>query len=270
MSAVSSSPPRVLIPLSTNGHDPTEVAIPYAYFRASGLKVDFATPSGAPFVCDPRMLAGVTGALLGADAKAKQAYNDMLASPEAKAPLNWSDPAFNMLDYDLVLLPGGHEKGVKALIESEEIHQALTSFFPLTKRESGSGKVLAAICHGVQVLAYTPDPTVQGKSIIRACNTTALPAFMESGITTVTRPFLGDYYRTYGHDSPTVEEYVARTLDDVGQFKTGPGLWSGRVGQPFVVVEERYRYVSGRCPFDAEEVAKKAVAELKESGKFVS
>ncbi|KAF8996563.1 hypothetical protein BDZ89DRAFT_1084144 [Hymenopellis radicata] len=189
----------------------------------------------------------------------------MIASPEAKAPLNWSDPAFNMLDYDLVLLPGGHDKGVKVLIESEEIHRGLASFFPLTNREGGSGKVLAAICHGVQVLAFTPDPTVQGKSIIRSCNTTALTAFMERSITTVTRPLLGDYYRTYGHDSPTVEAYVARTLDDAGQFKTGPGFWSGRVGKPFVVVDERYRYVSGRCPFDAEQVAKQAVAELKAS-----
>jgi putative intracellular protease/amidase len=264
-----STSPRVLIPLSTSGHDPTEVAIPYSVFHAADLTIHFATESGGPFACDSRMLTGVTGALLGADTKAKKAYQAMMRSSDdspgsVKKPLCWTDPDFSMLSYDLVFLPGGHEKGVRRLIESEEIHRALAIFFPLTKRNGEGTKVVAAICHGVQVLSSTPAPdSAEGKSIIHACTTTALPSFMESSITTLTRPFLGDYYRTYGHGSPTVEEFVTRSLDKAEQFKAGPSMLSGKMGRPFVVVDERFRYISGRFPPDAEAVAQKALEEVR-------
>ena len=266
------SAPRVLIPLSTNGHDPTEVAIPYTYFRKSGLAVDFATESGEPFACDPKMLGGIVGTLLGAAAPAKKAYQEMMSSTETrpgsvKRPLCWKDAGFlmEMAKYDLIFLPGGHEKGVRTLIESAEIHAGLQKVFPETKRDGSGKKVVAAVCHGVQVLSSTPDPgdPQSGKSIIRSCTVTALPAHMESGIYSMTKMFLGDYYKTYGHGSPNVEDFVAQTLDDPSQFKAGPTMWSGRMGDEFVVVDDKYRLVTGRWPGDAEGVARKAVEEVR-------
>lgn len=270
------SSPTVIMPLSDYGHDPTEVAIPYATFAAAHFKVHFATESGASPRCDERMLSGTTGAMLGANAAAKKAYADMLASTSEepgsiKKPLSWKDESFKLDDYDLVFLPGGHDKGVRQLIDSETIHKHLTWYFPKTKKDAGENKILAAICHGVQVLAFTPDPLSPNaiptdkhfKSIIHDCKTTALPSFMESSIYQITRPFLGDYYKTYGAGTPDVEEYVKSGLDDPEkQFVVGPKWW-GTV-TPMVVEDEAYRYVSGRFPPDAQKLADRAVEMVRE------
>ena len=268
------------------GHDPTEVSIPVSVFKDSGLTVHFATEKGASPRCDKRMLEGITGTLLGANAKAKKAYQDIISAPDSSQgsiahPYSWTSPSFSMDDYDMVFLPGGHDKGVRQLIDSEIIHQYIVKYFPKTSRDGKdkSNKVVAAICHGVQVLGFTPDPssptpkfplsdknTIQQssfKSIIHACTTTALPSFMESAIYQVTRFFLGDYYKTYGGCTPNVEDYVKAGLDNPSQFQTGPSLWSGKSGTPFVVVDKNFRYLSGRYPPDAEMLAMKAVEILK-------
>lgn len=265
---------RVLIPLSTKGHDPTEVSIPYTYFRKAGLTVHFATESGTPFACDPKMLGGLTGMILGASSPAKKAYAEMMKSTDenegsVKTPLCWKDPGFSMSGYDLIFLPGGHEKGVRTVIESQEIHREVQKIFPATKRDGEGKKVIAAICHGVQVLSSTPDPEEsatgeqgKGKSLVRKCTLTALPGHMESSVFWMTRWILGDYYKTYGYGSPNVEDFVKRTLDDPAQFKAGPTFWTGKMGKEFVVVDVNYRLVTGRWPGDAEGVARTAVEEL--------
>jgi putative intracellular protease/amidase len=266
------SSPKVIIPMADYGHDPTETAVPYQIFTKAGFTVSFATESGKSPRCDEMMLSGVTGALLGAEKPAKKAYANMIGTgsiDETKGslgrPFSWTDPNFSLSDYDLVFLPGGHEKGVRQLIDAEPIHKQLQIYFPLTQKAgSGNKKVLAAICHGVQVLAYTPDLEVKDKSIIHACKTTALPSFMESTIYAVTNPFLGDYYKTYGKGTPDVEEYVKEGLDDPGkQFVQGPRWWG--MGTPMTVEDDVYRYVSGRFPPDAAKVAERAVEMVTEA-----
>jgi len=264
------STPRVMIPMADYGHDPTETAVPFRIFSEAGFTVHFATETGKSPRCDEMMLSGMTGTLLGADKFAKKAYADMIGTgsiDETKGslgrPYSWTDPSFKLSDYDLVFLPGGHEKGVRQLIDAEPVHSQLQSYFPLTKKTGSEKKALAAICHGVQVLAYTPDPEIQGKSIIHACKTTALPSFMESTIYTMTSPFLGDYYKTYGKGTPDVEDYVKKGLDDPEkQFVEGPKWWG--VSTPMTVEDDAYRYVSGRFPPDAAKVAERAVAMVKE------
>ena len=253
------------------GHDPTETAIPYQAFKSAGFIVHFATESGKSPRCDEMMLSGITGALLGAEKTAKQAYAEMIKSSSSNEdpgsiskPFSWNDPSFKLSDYDLVFLPGGHEKGVRQLIDAESIHKQLQAYFPETKKDSSEKKVLAAICHGVQVLAFTPDPRIREKSIIHACKTTALPSFMESTISTITSPFLGDYYKTYGKGTPDVEEYVKKGLDDPEkQFVQGPKWWG--MGTPMTVEDELHRYVSGRFPPDAAKVAQRAVEMMREA-----
>lgn len=56
--------PKVLIPMSDYGHDPTETAVPYTAFKNAGFEVDFATEKGQIPECDERMLKGVTQKLL--------------------------------------------------------------------------------------------------------------------------------------------------------------------------------------------------------------
>lgn len=297
---------KVLFPMADYGHDPTEVAIPFSVFQNSGFDITFTTETGLSPQCDTKMLAGMTGTLLGADRKAKKAYQEMISSSESwKKPISWSsnNPNFDMDEYDLVFLPGGHDKGVRQVIDSEKIHDQLARYFPKTLRVGGGGegkknkKVVAAVCHGVQVLAFTPasdsslktfplssvssPPTsppssssssrdenenASFKSIIHSCTTTALPGFMETSIYQATRVFLGPYYKTYGASTPNVEDFVRTGLDKPDQqFKTGPGWYSPSMNKPFVVEDDRYRYVSGRFPPDAEMLAKRAVELVKEA-----
>lgn len=149
----------------------------------------------------------------------------MLASPEHKTPLPWSDPAFSLTSFDLVYIPGGHDKAVRQIIDSAELHRHLAEYFPLTRRNpslaatTNHKKAIAAICHGPMVLANTTDPA-SGKSVLYECNTTALPAKFEQVAYWGTRLWLGDYYKTYGHGSEDVEESVAKVLKDKRQFKS--------------------------------------------------
>ena len=269
--SMASSSPKVIVPMADYGHDPTETAVPYQTFKSAGFIVHFATESGKSPRCDEMMVSGMTGALLGAEKSAKQAYAAMLKSGSTDdapgsigKPFSWTDPEFKLTDYDLVFLPGGHEKGVRQLIDAEPIHKQLQIYFPQTKKDGSDKKVLAAICHGVQVLAFTPDPEIMDKSILHACRTTALPSFMESTIYTMTSPFLGDYYKTYGKGTPDVEEYVKKGLDEPEQqFVQGPKWWGMRT--PMTVEDDAYRYVSGRFPPDAAKVAQRAVEMVKEA-----
>jgi putative intracellular protease/amidase len=271
-----------------------EAAIPYKIFTEAGFDVHFATEQGKSPRCDSKMLYGIVGALLGANREAKAAYHSMIASDSNVAgsinkPHAWTSPAFSLAEYDLVFLPGGHDKDVRQIIDSSKMHDLLADFFPKTRRSNTSPKrTLAAICHGVQVLAFTPantspkrtlapicrgvqvpaftpanDTTSTGKnkSIIHDAKTTALPAFMEESIFWLTRLFLGDYYKTYGYGSKSVQKFVEDGLDDPKQFVKRR---SWNVSAPFIVEDETYNYVTGRFPPDARLLAGRAMEMVKE------
>lgn len=124
--------------------------------------------------------------------------------PEFQQPLSWSSPEFSFEPYNLIFLPGGHEKSVRQLIDSQIIHRLLASYFPDTAKPSK--KTVAAVCHGVMVLSETKR---RDKSVIHECTTTALPARFEQSAYWGTRLFLGDYYKTYGAGSDDVETSVS-------------------------------------------------------------
>lgn len=126
----------------------------------------------------------------------------------------WSDDDFSLQPYDLVFLPGGHEKGVIQVINSPKVHKLIADYFPQTKKPSK--KSCVAICHGVMVLSESSVPG--GKSVLHDATTTALPGTMEQSIFWATRMFLGDYYKTYGAGSESVETSVKKRLDDPKQY----------------------------------------------------
>ncbi|KAF4635703.1 hypothetical protein G7Y89_g2396 [Cudoniella acicularis] len=261
------APPKVLIPMSDYGHDPTETAIPYAAFKKAGFEVFFATENGSTPACDKKMLEGITQKLLGATKTAVEAYKQMSGTPEFRQPLSWSAADFTLDPYNLIFLPGGHDKGVQQVIDSPIIHKHLASYFPTTRKPSI--RSVAAVCHGVMVLSKTDD--ANGKSIIHECITTALPTRFEQVAFWGTRAFLGDYYKTYGACSDNVEEFVYRLkslgtqtliylqvrkrLDDPNtQYKNSLSMI------PFVVQDENYNYISARFPADAQLLAETAVS----------
>ena len=128
----------------------------------------------------------------------------MIKDPSVQNPLAWTSPTFSLVSYDLIFLPGGHEKGVRQIIDSAVVQQLLAEYFPQTKKPSR--KSVAAICHGVQVLATASLP--DGKSVLHDVTTTSLPGLMEGSIFWATRLFLGDYYKTYGAGTENVETIV--------------------------------------------------------------
>ena len=59
-------------------------------------------------------------------------------------------------DFDLVFLPGDHEKGGRQMIELKALRQRLAGHMLLTSHDEQSNKKrLSAICHGVQALVTT-------------------------------------------------------------------------------------------------------------------
>ncbi|KAI5919405.1 class I glutamine amidotransferase-like protein [Camillea tinctor] len=241
------------------GHDPTETAVPYTAFKEANYQVYFATETGKPPQCDKKMLQGFTQKLLGAKKDVVNKYKTMQRSEEMMHPLSWGSPEFSLDPYDLVVFPGGHDKGVRQIIDSAIVHNLMVDFFPKTRKPSR--KAVAAVCHGVMVLSESKTP--DGRSVIRECLTTALPAKFEQAAYWGTRAFLGDYYKTYGHGSENVEESVTRALGHPAQFRTSmnPG--------PFVVEDEKYNYLSARYPGDAELFAEEAIKLLESFNRIV-
>ncbi|KAI9681021.1 MAG: hypothetical protein M1822_007095 [Bathelium mastoideum] len=245
---------KVAILMADYGHDPTETAVPYTEFKKAGFNITFFTENGASPQCDKKMLEGWTQKLLGATKEAVNVYDEMTTASEWKTPSSWSSPGFSLDAFSLVFLPGGHEKGVRQIIDSPIIHKALGEYFPQTRKPSA--KSAAAICHGVMALSEAEG--ANGQSVLYDATTTALPGTMEDVAYQGTRLFLGDYYKTYGAGSENVEESVRKKLkDNKVQYKNSLGL------SPFVVEDETYNYVSGRFPPDAQLLAEKTIALVK-------
>lgn len=228
----------------------TETAVPFTIFKDAGYAITFATEAASVPKCDAKMLEGITQVILGAKKAVVEQYNTMAASPEWNAPISWKTEGFSLDDYDLVFLPGGHEKGVRQVIDSPDVHALIRDYFPKTKKPSK--KVVGAVCHGVMVLSETKNDG--GKSVLYGAKTTALPTRFEQLAFWGTRLFLGDYYKTYGACSENVEEAVTKTLEKPEDFKCSLGA------APFVVEDETFNYVSARFPGDAELLGEKLVA----------
>ncbi|KAL7955038.1 class I glutamine amidotransferase-like protein [Trichoderma compactum] len=220
---------KIVFLMADYGHDPTETCGPYTAFKAAGFDVSFATEAGKSPQCDTKMLEGLTQRLLGASSSVVKKYRVMAESEEWKNPLSWSDEQFTLDAFDLVFLPGGHDKATK----------------------KPGKKAVGAVCHGVMVLSEAKNP--DGSSVIRDCVTTALPARFEQLAFWGTRLFLGDYYKTYGAGSENVEDSVRKVLASPKQFK------NSIVPSPFVVEDDNYNYVTARFPGDVELLSQKLV-----------
>lgn len=150
----------------------------------------------------------------GAKAEACKAYHAMKEEEITMKPLAWTDATFSLENYDLLFFPGGHEKGVRQVIDSPVLHKLLAEYFPQTRKPSR--KSVAAICHGV--LALSESCYADGKSLLHDVTTTTLPASFEGVAYWGTRLFLGDYYKTYGAGSETVETSVQLRSPFVAQL----------------------------------------------------
>ena len=269
---------HILIPLPSVGYDPSEAAVSWQQLAALGHRFSFATPDGSAATADPLMVTGegldvwsripllkklkLVGLSLRADGRARAAYAAMLADVAYQKPLRWSDAKAS--DFDALLLPGGHAKGIREYLESTVLQKLTADFF-------AAGKPVAAICHGVVLAARSIDAG-SGKSVLHGRKTTALTWAFEkkaAGLARFTRYWEPDYYRTYSEGSGdpaghwSVQAEVTRALakpedfcdvppGSAGFFTKTSGLFRDTPvnSGPALVVRDG-RYVSGRWPGDA-------------------
>jgi putative intracellular protease/amidase len=192
--------------------------------------------------------------LFGAARDVRAFYAELEQSPEFSRPISWSsvEPA----DYDGLWLPGGHAPGMRQYLGSEALQAFVAKYWKLERP-------VAAICHGVLVLARARDP-LTNKSILASSRTTCLPKYTEQSAYLATAWKLGRYYRTY---RAYVEDEVKAALDDPArQFERGPVVLDVRhvvkahADTAFAV--EDGRYVSARWPGDAELLTRRFLERL--------
>jgi putative intracellular protease/amidase len=243
---------KVLVPLPDRDFDPTESAVPWKHIVEAGHEVVFATETGATPACDPLLLTGVLFGQLGAKDEAKRLYAEMIASKAFGAPIRWD--AVDVASCDALLLPGGHAPGMKQYLASEALHAKASAF-------AATGKPVAAICHGVLVLARAKDRAT-GRSALYGRRTTCLPKYMERVAYALTAWKLGAYYRTYPE---YVEDEVKGALEDPSHFVRGPvnlTTHGTAADDRAAFVVEDGAYVSARWPGDSYLFAKKLVERL--------
>lgn len=237
----------ILVPLPAEGFDPTESGVPWRLLTARGHTVVFATPDGRPASADPRMVTGrglgILAPMLRANADGRAAYLAMRESRAFNAPIAWDEARPE--DFDALLLPGGHAKGMRPYLESPALQKLVVAFM-------SASKPLAAICHGVVLAARSRLPS--GRSVLHGRKTTALTKQMEMTAWRLTALYLGDYYRTY----PTpVEDEVKSALAQPSDFLAGPTSFardSERKPEIGFAVRDG-NYLSARWPGDAHRFA---------------
>lgn len=244
---------RVVIPLPDRDFDVTEVSVPWKLLAQAGHEVVFATEKGATPACDPLLLSGVVFGKLGAAPEPKGFYGELEKAPAFVRPIAWRD--IDVGATDALILPGGHAKGMRQYLEGQDLFGRVVAF-------ANTGKPLAAICHGVLVLARARDPRT-GKSPLATRRTTCLPKYMERSAWLSTAWRRGRYYRTY---DAYVEDEVKGALDDPAkQFERGPRVLFARgtkEDDAAAFVVEDGSYLSARWPGDAYLFAKRLVAKL--------
>lgn len=244
---------RILMPLPDRDFDVTEVAVPWRLLTRAGHEVVFATEHGGRPAADPLLLTGVLFGQLGAEPEPKAFYGELERAPELDRPITWDaiDPAA----FDGLYLAGGHAPGMRQYLGAEALQRQVAAFWRLDRP-------VAAICHGVLVLARSKDAAT-GESVIARARTTCLPGYMERTAYLLTGWKLGDYYRTY---PAYVEAEVRAALrDPTAQFVRGPITLVAKGTESddrAALVVEDGRYLSARWPGDAYLLARKFRALL--------
>lgn len=280
---------KVLMPLPEKDFDPTEAAISWQVVTDAGYEVIFATESGSQSSADPMMLSGegldfwgfipvlkkltLVGRVLRANKTARAAYSAMQQSAAFLNPIRFSQLAVD--DFVGLVLPGGHKsEGMCPYLENSVLQQFIVDYF---QHELGDGKhkPVAAVCHGVLVLARSISQDT-GRSVLYGRKTTALTWQQEQAaqrLNRVIRFWDPLYYRTYSENADealgywSVESEVKRALAKDEDFITVPEnaddyrLKTANIARdtvedarPAWVVQDE-NYISARWPGDMHSLA---------------
>ena len=180
---------------------------------------------------------------MGAKPDALAAYRELEKNEAFRHPIPYEN--IDPQEYNLLLLPGGHARGMRQYLESKVVQHKALEFLK-------QNKVVGAICHGVLVLARTIDPET-GRSVLYGRKLTGLTKGLERAGYYLTFRRLGDYYRTYPE---YVEDETVSVLKQKSDF-----LHGGSIRKPFVV--EDGKLITARYPEDAHLFAQKLVDRVK-------
>ncbi len=153
---------------------------------------------------------GICKKLLQAREDAVVAYKEMEKNEAFCHPIGYEEA--KEYNFDALLLPGGHDKGVKEYLESKLLQDMIVNFFR-------ARKPVAAICHGVLLAARSIDDVTE-KSVLYDFKTTALLKSQELTAFRLTRFWMKDYYLTYPKN--TVQDEVISVLSKKNNFIKGP------------------------------------------------
>lgn len=295
---------RILIPLPHADFDPTEVALSWQILHKAGYQIDFATADGQRGHADPVMLSGqgldpwgclpglrrlrAIGLLLRADRYGRRAYAALERDQRFLRPRRFDELDADQYasQYDALLLPGGHAKGMRPYLEDPTLQALVAAFFD-TRDAQGRHKPVAAVCHGVLLAARSRSPRT-GKSVLYGRKTTALTWKLERSAWDLTRYFARywdpGYYRTYAEGPGeaagywSVEQEVRRALASAADFVDVPpgspsfwrktsGLLRDRPGDARAAwVVQDGNYLSARWPGDVHTFASRFAALLAQQG----
>lgn len=284
---------KIIVPLPRRDFDPTEAAVSWRILKGAGHDLIFATPDGNAAEADPMMISGegldvwgfipllrklpLLGLMLRAQKPARDAYAQMRVDAQYTKPLRYSQ--LRVEDFDAMLLPGGHAKGMREYLESTELQTFVANFFD-------ADKPVAAVCHGVVLAARSISPKTE-KSVLHGRKTTALTWKLENSGWMITKYFARfwdpGYYRTYGEEPGEVagyrgvqqevtralarpEDFLDVSLDAPNRFLKTGGMARDALSdsRPAWVVRDG-KYLSARWPGDVHTFAQAFAALLNES-----
>jgi putative intracellular protease/amidase len=237
-------PPTILMPLPDSGFDPTEAAIPWGRCHTQGWNVVISTENGAVPCADNHKLSGPLPGIISAGAAAKSAYEQMSSDASFKAPISFAD--ISASEYDAVILPGGDALPMHQYLENTVLQGKVLDFW---KR----GKLLAAICHGVLVLARTIDPQT-GKSVLFGHKVMAPPKSLDRLGYRLDSLIWKHGYIMY---TRCVEDEVRGCLERETDLVKGPGFFT-----PYALVDRNL--ITARWYMDAVEFGDQFVKVLKQ------
>jgi len=216
----------------------SELTHPYHAFSEVGFEVEIFSPSGGQ--CEPDGMSDPNDP--SGYSKADLISQGFIHTPELRALID-NTPKVAEVDmdhFDAIVVAGG-QAPMFNFEQATDLHQKFSEFFC-------NGKVAAALCHGVAVLAYAKDSN--GEYIARGKTVT--------GFANVEEDFADNAVWSYGmlsRDKHVMPWRIEDRLKSVGANYVHAGLW-----RSFAVRDGNL--VTGQQNFSGEEMARLVIEAL--------
>ena len=216
----------------------SELTHPYLVFSEAGYEVDIFSPEGgkceADGMSDPNDESGYS--------RLDLISQGFIHTPELKALVDNTKPVSDIdhNTYDAIVVAGG-QAPMFNFDKTTDLHQKFAAFH-------AAGKVAAALCHGVAILAYAKDS--RGEFIAKGKTVT--------GFANCEEDFADNAVWNYGllaRDKHVMPWRIEDRMKEIGANYVQAGLWRG-----FAVRDGNL--ITGQQNFSGEETARLIVEAL--------